>query len=113
MSGYRNSGLTQEDWEARDTLRAALVLIQDRWPDGLQRWPDGAHFHTLHHLAFLCEQIEKGGEEPTPDGDPDTRCGDPYRTEHHGVARCSRGLGHVGVHAGHADDGTTCQWSAE
>lgn len=46
------------------------------------------------------------------DGDPDTRCGDPYRTEHHGVARCSRGLGHPGIHAGHADDGTPFQWPA-
>lgn len=62
MSGYRHSGLTQEDWEARHALQAALVLIQDRWPDGLQRWP-GAHFHTLHHLAFLCEQVEKEGRE--------------------------------------------------
>lgn len=57
------------------------------------------------------EPIEEDAAEATdPDGDPDTRCGDPYRTEHHGVARCSRGLGHAGIHAGHADDGTTCQW---
>lgn len=65
MSGYRHSGLTEEAWEARHTLRAALALIQDRWPDGLERWPAGAHFHTLRHLAFLCEQIEKEGQEPT------------------------------------------------
>jgi hypothetical protein len=65
MSGYKRSGLTQEAWEARNTLQAALVLIQERWPDGLQQWPEGAHFHTLHHLAFLCEQIEQEGQAPT------------------------------------------------
>lgn len=52
-------------------------------------------------------------EATEADGDPDTRCGDPYRTEHHGVARCSRGLGHAGIHAGHADDGTTFQWQPD
>lgn len=70
-----------------------------------------------------CAADDQLHADPTPepaatqatktDGDPDTRCGDPYRTEHHGVARCSRGLGHAGIHAGHADDGAPMQWQPE
>lgn len=32
MSGYRNSGLTQENFEARKQLWDAAVLIEERWP---------------------------------------------------------------------------------
>ena len=32
MSGYRNSGMTQEQYEAREQLWDAAVLIEERWP---------------------------------------------------------------------------------
>lgn len=32
MSGYRHSGLTREDYEDREVLRAALEVIKRRWP---------------------------------------------------------------------------------
>jgi hypothetical protein len=65
-------------------------------------------------IELMHDRIAKKRRERAAkaDGDPDTMCGASHRTEHHGVARCSRGQGHTGVHAGHADDGTTCQWPA-
>ena len=53
MSGYRNSGLEQEDWEARHLLRQALVLIEERWP--------GVFGRQTGDLASLCELIEQEG----------------------------------------------------
>lgn len=32
MSGYRNTGLSREDHEAREQLLDAAVLIEQRWP---------------------------------------------------------------------------------
>lgn len=32
MSGYRNSGMTEEQYEAREQLWDAAVLIEERWP---------------------------------------------------------------------------------
>ena len=32
MSGYRHSGMSQEDYEAREHLLDAAVLIEQRWP---------------------------------------------------------------------------------
>ena len=32
MSGYRHSGMSQEDFEAREQLVDAAVLIEGRWP---------------------------------------------------------------------------------
>lgn len=34
MSGHRNSGLAQEDYEDREILKAAAGVINRRWPDG-------------------------------------------------------------------------------
>lgn len=33
VSGYRHSGMSQEDYEAREQLHATADLIQSRWPD--------------------------------------------------------------------------------
>lgn len=57
-------------------------------------------------------QLVADGVIPGSDGDPDTRCGKPFRTEYHGIASCSRGLGHSGMHHGHADDGAELRWPA-
>lgn len=62
-------------------------------------------------LRMLADDISPPAAR-TADGDPDTRCGASHRTEYHGVARCSRGQGHTGTHAGYADDSTHCQWAA-
>ena len=32
MSGYRNSGMTEEQYEAHKQLWDAAVLIEERWP---------------------------------------------------------------------------------
>lgn len=32
MSGYRNSGMTEEQYEAREQLYDTAVLIEARWP---------------------------------------------------------------------------------
>ncbi|GAA3852203.1 hypothetical protein GCM10023084_03000 [Streptomyces lacrimifluminis] len=32
MSGYRHSGMTQDQFEAREQLWDAAVLIEERWP---------------------------------------------------------------------------------
>lgn len=53
MSGYRGSGLEQEDWEARHLLRQALVLIEERWPREYPR--------QTSDLAAMCERIEQEG----------------------------------------------------
>lgn len=57
VSGYRNSGLSQEDWEARHLLRQALVLIEERWP--------GVYPRQTSDLASLCELIEREGRGRT------------------------------------------------
>lgn len=51
MSGYRRSGLSQKDWEARHLLRQTLVLIEERWP--------GKYPRQCDDLASLCELIEQ------------------------------------------------------
>lgn len=33
VSGYRHSGMSQEDYEAREQLHATAALIESRWPD--------------------------------------------------------------------------------
>lgn len=53
MSGYLHSGLSQRDWQARHTLREALVLIEERWPGEFPR--------QTSDLASLCERIEAEG----------------------------------------------------
>jgi len=119
----RNPGLVglRED-EAAELIDAfAHELAEQQWAYAEEEWTGSdarmiLRRRVARHLAELIDPSAgpaRLDEETGTDGDPDTRCGDPYRTEHHGVARCSRGLGHVGVHAGHADDGTTCQWPAE
>lgn len=32
MSGYRHSGMTRDDYEAREKLYDIAVFIEDRWP---------------------------------------------------------------------------------
>lgn len=48
MSGYRHSGLTQEDYEARDLLQQAASLVE--------RWPD-THPVLIAELESLIEEI--------------------------------------------------------
>lgn len=33
LSGYRNSGMTQQDYEAREQLIDVAMLVEKRWPD--------------------------------------------------------------------------------
>ncbi|WP_225840299.1 ribbon-helix-helix domain-containing protein [Streptomyces sp. NK08204] len=64
----------------------------------------------MHERVTRKERERAAAERAATNGDPDSMCGAAHRTEHHGVARCSRGHGHPGVHTGHADDGTRHQW---
>lgn len=50
MSGYRHSGMSREDYEAREQLRGVAALIEERWP--------GAHPILLSELNALVEQVE-------------------------------------------------------
>lgn len=50
MSGYRHSGLTQEQYDDREILRGAARVIRRRWP--------GLEGDTLIALADLAVQIE-------------------------------------------------------
>ena len=52
VSGYRNSGMSREDYEAREQLVDAAVLIEERWP--------GAHPTLARDLRDLADTI---GEE--------------------------------------------------
>lgn len=54
VSGYRNSGLTQEQYEAREKLLNTAVLIEERWP--------GEYPVLCRDLRDLGDRIE---EEPT------------------------------------------------
>lgn len=98
--------LTNE--EARE-LGRALIEAAD-YAKAVQNekanWPGGRPPRSVLNIVWTDPAWRAAG----PEGDPDTACGAAHRTEHHGIARCSRGQGHVGVHAGHADDGTTCRW---
>lgn len=74
-------------------------------------WPGGRPPKSVLDVAWTDPQWRSAG----PEGDPDTRCGDAHRpapqsTSPRSVARCARGLGHVGVHAGPDFDGAPHQW---
>lgn len=58
MSDYRNSGLTEEQYEACEQLRDAAVLIESRWP--------GEYTAMCRDLRDLGDPI---GEEGEIDGD--------------------------------------------
>ena len=73
-----------------------------------ENWPGRRPPKSVLDVAWTDPQWRSAG----PDGDPDTACGASHRTEHHGVARCSRGQGHIGVHTGHAHDGTVNRWES-
>jgi hypothetical protein len=94
--------------QARELGRALIEAAEyaEAVQNEKENWPLGSAPKSVLSVEWTDPQWRAAG----PDGDPDTRCGAAHRTEHHGVARCSRGQGHVGVHAGHADDGTSCQW---
>lgn len=97
--------------EARE-LAAALITAADyakAVQNEKENWPGGRPPKSVLDVAWTDPDWRAAG----PDGDPDSMCGAAHRTEHHGVACCSRGHGHVGDHAGHADDGTPCRWPAE
>lgn len=53
MSGYKHSGMSQEDYEARELLRDAAKLIEERWP--------GAHPNLLAELESLIDEIGEQG----------------------------------------------------
>lgn len=50
VSGYKHSGMSREDYEAREQIRQASLLIEERWP--------GAHPILLTELEMLIEQVE-------------------------------------------------------
>jgi hypothetical protein len=50
VSGYRHSGMSREDYEARELIRQVAALIEERWPD--------AHPILLSELDALVGQIE-------------------------------------------------------
>lgn len=97
--------------EARE-LGRALIEAAD-YAQAVQsekeNWPGGRPPKSVLDIAWTDPQWRAAG----PDGDPDTACGAARRTEHNGVARCSRGHGHAGGHAGHAFDGTPWQWETD
>jgi hypothetical protein len=103
--------LTNE--EARE-LGRALIEAADyarAVQDEKENWPGGRPPKSVLDVAWTDPQWRSAG----PEGDPDTRCGDAYRpdpqsTSPRGVARCARGQGHVGVHAGYDFDGRSHQW---
>lgn len=79
--------------------------------DEKENWPGRSATKSVLDVAWT----DPGWRAAGPDGDPDTRCGDGYRpdpqsTSPRSVARCTRGLGHVGVHAGPDFDGAPHQW---
>lgn len=51
MSGYRNSGLTEQQYEDREVLRSAMEVIERRWPHGRP---------TVDLLRNWAEAIEEG-----------------------------------------------------
>lgn len=53
MSGYRHSGLTQEQYEDRETLRDAVSVVERRWPDRQA---------TVELLRVLAGRIEGEGK---------------------------------------------------
>lgn len=82
--------------------------------DEKENWPGARPAKSVLDVAWT----DPGWRAAGPDGDPDTRCGDAHRpdpqsTSPRSVARCTRGLGHAGVHAGHDFDGAPHQWPAE
>lgn len=62
MSGYKHSGMSREDYEAREQLLDAAALIEQRWP--------GQHSALCRDLRDLGDTIseESAGpdEEPAP-----------------------------------------------
>lgn len=54
MSGFRNSGLTEDQHEAREQLRDAAVLIEARWP--------GEYPAMCRDLRDLGDRIEEESE---------------------------------------------------
>jgi hypothetical protein len=99
--------------EARE-LGRALIEAADyaRAVQGeKENWPGRSASKSVLDVAWTDPQWRSAG----PEGDPDTRCGDAHRpdpqsTSPRSVARCTRGLGHVGVHAGPDFDGAPHQW---
>ncbi len=79
-----------------------------------ENWPGRVPAKSVLDVAWTDPSWRSAG----PEGDPDTRCGDSHRPDPQSisprsVARCTRGLGHVGVHAGPDFDGAPYQWPAE
>lgn len=54
VSGYRNSGLSREDYEAGEQLRATADLIEGRWP--------GAYPTLVRDLRDLVDTISEEAE---------------------------------------------------
>lgn len=78
-----------------------------------ENWPGGRPPKSVLDVTWTDPRWRSAG----PDGDPDTRCGDAHRpnpssTSPRDVARCARGLGHVGLHSGFNFDGAPYQWEA-
>lgn len=70
---------------------------------------------ALHDWLRKKDREQAAAERAAKDGDPDTRCGDAYRpapqsTDTRSVARCTRGQGHPGEHAGPDFDGRPYRW---
>lgn len=57
MSGHWHSGLTQEQFEAREQLWDAAVLIEERWP--------GEYPVLCRDLRDLGDRIEEEAEMQT------------------------------------------------
>ncbi|MFJ1667373.1 hypothetical protein ACIOK4_13490 [Streptomyces bottropensis] len=99
--------------EARE-LGRALIEAADyakAVQDEKANWPGGRPPKSVLDVAWTDPAWRVAGSE----GDPDTRCGDAYRpdsqsTSPRSVARCTRGLGHVGMHVGCDFDGAPHQW---
>lgn len=58
MSGYAHSGMSREDYTAREQLLDAAALVERRWP--------GEHSALCRDLRDLCDTI--GEEAETSDG---------------------------------------------
>jgi hypothetical protein len=76
-----------------------------------ENWPGGGPPKSVLDVAWTDPQWRSAG----PDGDPDTACSashrpDPRSTSPRSVARCTRGCGHCGAHAGADFDGRSYQW---
>lgn len=75
MSGYAHSGMSREDYEAREQLRSVAALIEERWP---------SEYQILQtELEMLVERIEKGPRasqsDPEPEGPRCVKCRHPKR----------------------------------